>query len=160
MGRPSSWVQFPAYHMAYKNKEDELKNKKEYYIIHKNDIKIKRNKRYILNRDSEIRSSVERNKNNKAQHKKRISIYRLKLWNLVLDHYGRKCNCCGEEVTLLLTVDHVNNDGSFDKNNRSGTSLYRKVIKENYPDKYQILCFNCNMGKNRNKGICPHKMIK
>ncbi len=27
----------------------------------------------------------------------------------------------------------------------------------NFPPGFQTLCHNCNIGKHRNKGICPHK---
>lgn len=26
----------------------------------------------------------------------------------------------------------------------------------NYPEGYQVLCYNCNCGKSINNGICPH----
>jgi hypothetical protein len=29
--------------------------------------------------------------------------------------------------------------------------------REGYPDKYRVLCFNCNSGAGANGGICPHK---
>lgn len=61
----------------------------------------------------------------------------------------------------FLTIDHVKNDGYKDKirgKRYSGAELMRKVIKEVFPDTYQILCFNCNCGKARNNGICPHKV--
>lgn len=76
------------------------------------------------------------------------------------EHYGRMCNCCGEEEPLFLTIDHVTNDASDDimKNGhrRAGRPLFVKIIRSAFPDTYQILCFNCNLGKNINKGTCPH----
>lgn len=86
---------------------------------------------------------------------------RLKNKELVYSHYGNKCNCCKETEKKFLTIDHVNNDGYKDKKDRGGSSdsLYRKIIKENFPDIYQILCYNCNCGKARNNGICPHNDI-
>lgn len=78
----------------------------------------------------------------------------------VYDAYGNKCNCCGETNPLFLTIDHVNNDGFKDKtakgNRRTGIWYVDKIIKANFPDSFQLLCYNCNYGKNRNKGICPH----
>lgn len=26
-------------------------------------------------------------------------------------------------------------------------------------DRYQLLCFNCNCGRHRNGGVCPHKGV-
>ncbi len=36
-------------------------------------------------------------------------------------------------------------------------SLYRWIIKNNFPEEFQILCFNCNSGRHINGGICPHE---
>jgi len=76
----------------------------------------------------------------------------------VFDHYGHKCVCCEESHELLLTVDHINNDG---KNHRekigSGVPIYKEIISMGFPSFYQLLCFNCNMGKYLNNGVCPHQ---
>lgn len=84
----------------------------------------------------------------------------------VYEGYGNKCNCCGETNWLFFTIDHVNNDGYKDRaypynriNRVSGEPLYKRIIEQKFPKNYQILCYNCNMGKHRNKGICPHKGI-
>ena len=104
----------------------------------------------------------ERYQNNKEQfvqeQLKRTAKYR----DIVYAAYGNVCNCCGETNSLFLTVDHVNNDGHKDKDKNgdrySGTSLYIRIIKADFPPEFQILCYNCNMGKARNKGVCPHKI--
>ena len=76
---------------------------------------------------------------------------------LIYSHYGSKCACCGEEEFKFLTIDHVNNDGYKEKNkSRSSESYLNSIIKRYYPDKYQILCMNCNFGK-KYTGVCPHK---
>lgn len=76
----------------------------------------------------------------------------------VYDHYGWKCNCCGETNPFFLSIDHINNDGYKDKT--SSINIYSRIIKQGFPDTYQTLCMNCNHGKYRNKGICPHQMIR
>jgi hypothetical protein len=35
--------------------------------------------------------------------------------------------------------------------------VLRYIIKNNYPDDFQILCANCNWGKQLNGGVCPHQ---
>jgi hypothetical protein len=79
---------------------------------------------------------------------------------MVYEHYGARCNCCGESKYQFLSVDHVNNDGGEERwpngNRITGVHLYRRIISSNFPDKYQILCMNCNFGKRMNGGICPH----
>ena len=84
---------------------------------------------------------------------------------IVYDHYGWRCNCCGETTSKFLTIDHINNDGYKDrcrngKGHRfSGLYFYRKIIKEDFPKSLQILCYNCNYGKKVNNGVCPHITI-
>jgi len=79
----------------------------------------------------------------------------------IFDYYGWECVCCGETIKEFLSLDHINNDGYLDKNpngdKKSGKELYLLVKKQNFPDKYQTLCMNCNWGKKVNNGICPHK---
>lgn len=83
----------------------------------------------------------------------------------VLTYYGNgklACICCGENMYEFLTIDHINNNGSQQRKivRRTGHNLYRYLIKSKYPLGYQTLCFNCNSGKQVNKGICPHKQNK
>lgn len=69
-----------------------------------------------------------------------------------------RCACCGETNPLFLTLDHI--DGctqSERKVERSGWMLCMRLEKLGYPSGYQVLCFNCNLGRERNGGICPHK---
>ena len=82
----------------------------------------------------------------------------------VYDFYGNKCACCGENNPYFLQIDHVNNDGYKDMYNRnqrrySGLTMYSRIIKEGFPDRFQILCANCNFGKKMNNGVCPHNNI-
>lgn len=72
----------------------------------------------------------------------------------VISHYGGKCVCCGELEQLFLEIDHVQGGGNKD---RKSKVLAVWLVKHNYPEGFQILCANCNKGKERNKGICPHK---
>lgn len=68
--------------------------------------------------------------------------------------YGGRCSCCHESRFEFLTLDHVNNDGKAERSLR-GRQIYQRLIRENFPDGYQILCYNCNCAKGI-YGICPH----
>jgi hypothetical protein len=72
-------------------------------------------------------------------------------------HYGGECQCCGEGNYLFLTLDHVNNDGKAHRDRYKGQPMYRIARREGYPDTFQLLCFNCNCGRARNGGLCPHR---
>ncbi len=77
---------------------------------------------------------------------------------LIFDHYGHKCACCGENNTLLLNVDHINNDGNKHRLKvKNSLGVYKEIVDLKFPSSYQLLCWNCNMGKYLNGGICPHK---
>jgi hypothetical protein len=84
-----------------------------------------------------------------------------KSWEIIYNHYGNICACCGETNKKFLTVDHINNDGEKQRKNRnqgskSTMSLARKIKRGKAPTDLQILCYNCNCGKQRNNGVCPH----
>lgn len=79
----------------------------------------------------------------------------------IFAHYGSECRCCGESNPLFLTLDHINNDGyekrKATKSNATRQHSWHQAIVDGYPDDLQILCYNCNLGKARNNGVCPHQ---
>jgi len=66
----------------------------------------------------------------------------------ILEHYGLKCACCGEDTYEFLEIDHVDGDG--EGNN------HRREVGPTYAPGFQTLCSNCNRAKFR-YGECPHK---
>lgn len=77
----------------------------------------------------------------------------------VITHYGGRCACCGETEPLFLTIDHINGGGTAHRKEIGyfGSSFYIWLRRENYPEGYQVLCFNCNCARGLNGGICPHE---
>jgi len=69
-----------------------------------------------------------------------------------------QCLCCSESILEFLTIDHVNNDGAEHRRQvkKEGTGLIQWLIKNDFPEGFQILCYNCNCAKRLN-GICPHQ---
>lgn len=77
--------------------------------------------------------------------------------NIIFNHYGRICKCCGETRQAFLTIDHINNDGYLHRKQIGrGYSMYAWIVK-NLPDWLQVLCMQCNFAKGR-LGVCPHKI--
>ncbi len=94
--------------------------------------------------------------------KRRESYHRRKneLWQQILEAYGRKCSCipCGETVEEFLTVDHT--DG-YTEGPRSGEKLWRWLRDNDFPQEgFRLLCYNCNCGRERNDGVCPHEEMR
>ena len=82
---------------------------------------------------------------------------------IVLQFYGGnppKCACCGEMTYEFLALDHINNDGAKHRRNLGmktrGGNINGWIIKNNFPDGFQVLCHNCNCAKGF-YGKCPHK---
>ncbi len=75
----------------------------------------------------------------------------------VLHAYGLVCVCCRLDHTEFLCIDHI--DGGGDEHRRAvgggSSKIYRWLKKNNYPPGFQVLCANCNLGKER--GLCPRK---
>lgn len=107
--------------------------------------------------------------NNKELQLQKASIARHNRKIRIIQHYGGKCACCGEAELFFLAIDHINGGGNQhrrqignNKNNRCGSSstqFYKWVEKNNFPEGFQVLCHNCNMGKHLNGGICPHNKL-
>lgn len=69
----------------------------------------------------------------------------------VLSHYGGKCVVCGDSNPNHLSIDHINNDGAEHRRTTglNGGGLYRWLIKNKFPDTFQLLCHTHNFEKGR-----------
>jgi hypothetical protein len=120
---------------------------KKYYQEHKVSIKDISKKKYLDNSEKYLERS-------KKQYNK------VKL--LVFNYYGKnfpKCVCCNENNIEFLAIHHIECNGNKHRksiNSRGGYSFYGWLIKNNFPEGYQILCHNCNMAKGF-YGYCPHE---
>lgn len=71
-------------------------------------------------------------------------------------HYSKKisgsdvhcCAFCKETEFLFLTIDHIHGRKTAEEKRgvMKSDELYRKLRRE-WPDRYQVLCYNCNMVK-------------
>ena len=81
---------------------------------------------------------------------------RQQIWKqIVLDFYSNNtlsCKNCNINDTDVLTIDHINNDGYKHRKEIKG-NLYFWLIKNNFPEGFQVLCFNCNHKKSMNDGV-------
>ena len=121
--------------MAYRDKEKEKAYKREYWRTH----------------EAYRKKNTERAPRSYYKHR---DDYR----KLVFDHYGWSCSCCGESHPDFLTLDHVNGGGRKHRAEvGNGRLMYRWIVKHGFPSDFRTLCFNCNCGRERTGGICPHE---
>lgn len=89
-------------------------------------------------------------------YKERYRLCRLEM----LEHYSNGkllCACCGESNYDFLTLDHMDGGGVKHRKEVGASNLPNWLKKNDYPEGYQVLCYNCNCGRQRNAGICPHQ---
>ncbi len=145
--------------MPYKTKEA----RREYYEKNKDEINRKR-REYDKQPERHKRKSEQwkkwRDKNPekaRAITNKSKKTYDVKCKKEVFEHYGKKCNCCGESNQMFLTMDHINGGGTTHRKSIKGEKITSWLYRNNFPKGFQTLCFNCNWGKHINGGICPHQ---
>ena len=61
-------------------------------------------------------------------------IYALRDKKMVIEHYGYSCIHCQEDRIERLTLSNKK---------KSGIAWYRWLIKHNYPDDLQVICYSC-----------------
>ena len=82
-----------------------------------------------------------------AMRRENTAKNRAKMFELM----GNKCACCGETDPIFFQVDHVHNDADYTgTGNRAGSIQLRQYVEE--PERYQLLCANCNHAKRMNGG--------
>jgi hypothetical protein len=86
----------------------------------------------------------------------RRAVYK-RMREIVIEHYGGKCFCCGETIYEFLAVDHVN--GTTRESRLFGMALYRFIINNKFPPDFRIACHDCNMSLGL-YGYCPHEKLR
>ena len=86
--------------------------------------------------------------NNKEHHNKMLYHTRETARLKTMRRYSPdlKCAKCGFSDTRALSFDHINGGGRKHRKEVGGRIWYW-LIKNNYPDGYQILCMNCQFIK-------------
>ncbi len=76
----------------------------------------------------------------------------------IVRQYGSACACCREAELCFLELDHVDDSGSAHRREigRGSYATYQWVKRHGYPSTFRLLCANCNQGRQRNGGVCPH----
>jgi hypothetical protein len=87
----------------------------------------------------------------------------------VFSHYSKEvtksdevnCACCGYLDFRFLTLDHIKSRKNvpIEEKRLNGIKLWKYLKEKGLPTGYQVLCFNCNMGKG-DREWCPHQLDK
>lgn len=96
----------------------------------------------------------------RSTNNKMYTAYREKLKLETFNHYGGAyCTCCKESEITFLQLDHINGGGNEQRRaigKDGGKPFYQWLKQQGFPNGYQVLCANCNIGRHRNRGTCPH----
>jgi hypothetical protein len=123
-----------------------------YYERHRDACVARAQARYASQTPEERRADRRRIRlANPVAHGSRNVSERLRLRADVVAAYGGACACCGNSYEPHLQLDHVADDGYVER--ALGINAWRKARQGGYPDRYQLLCANCNQAK-RVLGAC------
>lgn len=144
---------------------------KRYYEKHKEKILVKRREfNKTPERKAYMKRYQEKNKERLSQYhkeyydqkKEHYRKLRLDLKLEVIKAYGGVCVCCGETHIEFLTIDHTGGTGAehrrklFGQDRTAGTRFYYWLRRNNYPEGFRVLCFNCNCAIGF-FSYCPHE---
>ena len=72
-----------------------------------------------------------------------------------INHYGGKCECCGEKRYEFLAFDHIEGGGTKFRKTSKDAQIASYLKRNNYPKGIRLLCHNCNSAFGF-YGYCPH----
>lgn len=88
------------------------------------------------------------------EHKRYLADWnaaRREKWKLaavnVLTNGEGTCRDCGQGDLDVLTFDHIENNGKEHRKDVPTSKFLWWLIKNDYPDGFQVLCANCNLKK-------------
>lgn len=173
--RPEVVVRKKEYDEKYREKNEEKlrSHRQEWSQINKEEISAKSRQKHLNLLPEELAKLNKYKQNWYTAHKERIlqkaGIYRRELRLKVISHYSQgknECACCGEKHMEFLTINHMNGGGTKHRiqlsgggKKVSGNIFYKWLVKNNFPEGYNVLCDNCNSSLGR-YGYCPHQKEK
>lgn len=95
-------------------------------------------------------------KNPEKRKQNALNYYYRLYHEAIMAYGGYRCACCGETEPLFLSIDHMNNDGKAHRTAVGAVGVFKDLRDRGWPPGFQVLCMNCNHGRHRNGGICPH----
>lgn len=139
------------------NKERINEHKKRYRDENRDAIRLARQQRWATNENGIREKRAAYCAANIVKKRLQDAAWYARVRATVFAHYGEKCACCGIDDAGFLTIDHVNGGGTKHRKQINKKSIYNWLIQQGFPEGFQTLCFNCNLGKSKCGGICPHE---
>lgn len=146
---------------SYRCKECDSK----WWQVNKDKYKEKRSKYKRKWRTKNIKIIQVKEHDYYLRKKERFTLYQKeytkKLKLMAIQYYSggtMRCTCCPKETINpieFLSIDHIGGGGNQHRK-KVGGNMYRWLKANNYPDGFQVLCFNCNLAEGF-YGKCPHK---
>lgn len=150
--------------MPYKDTAAKSVNDHKRYISKAESIRAQVRGYYQSNRTAIRARRLQLSDKHKAKNNQRERDRRLMLRMQMIAAYGGKCVCCGESEVAFLELDHINGGGRAHRRelgSSSSKTMYLWLQKRGWPrEGFQLLCANCNQGRQRNGGTCPHSARK
>ena len=147
--------------MPYADIETRRQKDREKYKRNRGEVLAARRAYYAANRER-IRAERSRKRTPEQRQRatERMKLLYAELRTEMIEAYGGQCKCCGESEATFLELDHIHSDGSAHRRKigRGSHNTYRWAKKHGWPkDVFRLLCANCNQGRQRNGGVCPHE---
>jgi len=148
----------PEYQIEYcrQHKEEIKAYQRAYYQNHRDELRAKHRdymKTYYQAHPEWKVKMQEYTKNHRVESRTAVRKYSRQMKIQIFTHYCKGeplCVACGITDLDVLCIDHINGGGNKQRrqlNIGSGKMFYSWLIRNNYPEGYQVLCANCNLKK-------------
>ena len=151
--------------MPYKNRQDHIEWAQAYYRRHRGHLNKKSREYYRRHHEEILAWQRAYDRRYKLENPKKLVQHRIRYRDVLrmetfAAYGGPICICCGETEPTFLSLEHTRNDGAKSKSlHGSGLSLYRWLRSQDFPQDLgiEVLCLNCQFGRARSGGMCPHE---
>lgn len=106
--------------------------------------------------DSHLKATIRYREHNRNKLREDQKERRWKMKLEIVNAYGGRCSCCGEDEPKFLSIDHVDKGGTFHKRCIGTSRQYAWLKAHGFPQPgFRLLCFNCHLAITF-WGECPH----
>lgn len=132
----------------------------EYYRRNSERIKARERAKYAANKTAiRVRRLALLTPNLRATNNRREKDRYATIRGEMLDAFDRKCACCAEAEVLFLELTYIGPAAKSPHRKRhlGSVEAYRHAKRDRWSrSRWPLLCANCNRGRRRNGGVCPH----